>query len=143
MDEVMGLPPAPRWFTVVAIAGLLFELAGCGMFAMQMSVDPAALPLDQRAMWDSAPAWMIAASGVAVVSGLVGAILLLMRRRLAETLLLVSLIAIAVQFSALLVVPKLRNLTTSDDLFLPFIIIVASYLIWHFARRAKSSGWLR
>lgn len=143
MDEVIGSPLAPRWFTAAAIAGLLFELAGCGMFAMQMSVDPAALPLDQRAMWDAAPTWMIAAYGVAVATGLVGAILLLIRRRLAEPLLLVSLIAIAVQFSALLVVPQLRNLTTSDDLFLPFIIIVVSYAIWHFARRARLNGWLR
>ena len=142
MDDRIG-SPAPRWFTAAAIAALLFELAGCGMFAMQMAVDPSALPLDQRAMWDAAPTWMIAAYGVAVATGLIGAILLVMRRRLAEKLLLVSLIAIAVQFSALLVVPRLRNLTTSDDLFLPFVIIVASYVVWHFARRARISGWLR
>ena len=86
---------------------------------------------------------MLVAYAVAVAAGLVGAISLLMRRRLAEKLLLLSLVAIVIQFSALLVVPQLRNLTTSDDLFLPFVIIVVSYTIWHFARRALARSWLR
>ena len=142
MDQVTS-QSAPRWFTIAALAALLFELAGCAMYLMQVSVDPATLPLDQRAMWDAAPSWMIAAYAVAVWVGLAGAILLLFRRRLAEPLLLVSFVAVLVQFSALLLVPALRNLTASDDLLLPFVIIVASYSVWHFARRAKSSGWLR
>ena len=142
MDEATQ-SPAPRWFTLAAIAAVLFELAGCTIFALQMTVDPDALPLDQRAMWDAAPMWMLVAYGIAVAAGLIGAILLLMRRRLAEKLLLVSFVAVLVQFSALLLVPTLRNLTTSDDLFLPFLIIVVSYSVWHFARRARASGWLR
>ena len=142
MDEAIQSTP-PRWFTFAAIAALLFQLAGCGIFAMQMAVDPTALPLDQRATWDAAPAWMLVAYAVAVAAGLVGAILLLMKRRLAATLLSVSLIAILVQFSALLVVPRLRNLTTSDDLFLPFVIIVVAFIIWRFAQRALAHGWLR
>ena len=142
MDEAIQ-SPAPRWFTLAAIAAVLFELAGCAVFAMQMAVDPAALPLDQRAMWDAAPMWMLVAYGIAVAAGLIGAILLLMRRRLAEKLLLVSFVAVLVQFSALLLVPTLRNLTTSDDLFLPFLIIVVSYSVWHFAWTARRAGWLR
>ena len=142
MDDTLTSPP-PRWFMLAAIAALLFELAGCAIFAMQMAVDPDALPLDQRAMWDAAPGWMLVAYGVAVAGGLAGAIALLMRRRLAKKLLLLSLIAILIQFSALLVVPQLRNLTTSDDLFLPFVIIVAAVTIWRFAHRAVARGWLR
>ncbi len=143
MNDASQATPAPRWFIIAASASLLFELAGCAMYLMQVSVDPATLPRDQRAMWDAAPTWMIAAYAVAVWVGLVGAILLLLRRRLAETLLLVSFVAVLVQFSALLFVPTLRNLTASNDLFLPFLIIVVSYLVWHFARRARVSGWLR
>ena len=142
MDEAIQSPP-PRWFTFAAIAALLFELGGCAIFAMQMRVDPAALPDDQRLMWDAAPSWMLVAYGVAVAAGLAGAVLLLLRRRSAVPLLLLSLVAIFIQFSALLVVPQLRNLTTSDDLFLPFVIIVAAFTIWRFARRAVARGWLR
>ena len=104
--------PVPRWFTAAAIAVLLWEMLGCVMYLMQVSVDPATLPVDQRAMWDAAPTWMMAAYAVAVWVGLVGAILLYRRHRLAEPLLLVSLVAVIVQFSALLLVPELRNLTS-------------------------------
>ena len=143
MDQINPQRPAPRWFTIAAIGALLFELAGCAMYLMQVSVDPASLPVDQRALWDAAPSWMVAAYAVAVWVGLIGAILLIMRRHLAEKLLLVSFVAVLVQFSALLLVPQLRNLTTSDALFLPFLIIVASYSIWHFAWMARRSSWLR
>ena len=142
MDEA-NQSPVPRWFTIAALGAVAWEMVGCVMYLMQVSVDPNALPLDQRATWDAAPTWMIAAYAVAVWVGLVGAILLLMRRRLAPTLLAISLIAVIVQFSALLVVPQLRNLTTSDDLFLPFVILVLGYVIWHFARTARRAGWLR
>ena len=134
---------APRWFTFAALAALAWEIIGCAMYVMQVSVDPAALPADQRLMWDATPAWMTGAYAVAVWVGLVGAVLLLMRRKLAEPLLLVSLVAVVVQFSGLLVVPELRNLVSSDMLFLPFLIVVACGVIWHFARRARRSGWLR
>ena len=143
MGQVNAKRPAPGWFTIAAIGAVLFELAVCAMYLMQVSVDPASLPLDERAMWDAVPTWMIAAYAVAVWVGLAGAILLVMRRRLAEKFLLVSLIAVLVQFSALLLVPELRNLTTSDALFLPFVVIVACYAIWHFAFTARRAGWLR
>jgi len=120
-----------------------WEIIGCAMYLMQVRVDPASLPVDQRALWNAAPSWMVAAYAVAVWAGLVGAILLVMRRRLAEKVLLVSLIAVLVQFSALLLVPELRNLTTSDALFLPFMIIVVCYVIWHFAFTSRRAGWLR
>ncbi len=143
MDQINPLRPAPRWFTLAALAAVAWELFGCFTYLMQVRVDPASLPVDQRALWDAAPSWMIAAYAVAVWVGLVGAILLVMRRRLAEKLLLVSLVAVLVQFSALLLVPELRNLTTSDALFLPFVIIVVCYVIWHFAFAARRAGWLR
>ncbi len=143
MDQINPDRPAPRWFTIAAIGAVLFELAVCTTYLMQVLVDPAALPVDQRALWDAAPGWMVAAYAVAVWVGLIGAILLVMRRRLAEKLLLVSLVAVLVQFSALLLVPELRNLTTSDALFLPFVIIVVCYVIWHFAWTARRAGWLR
>ena len=143
MAHVTAGRPAPRWFTFAALAALAWEMVGCVMYLMQVSVDPATLPLDQRAMWDAAPTWMVAAYAIAVWVGLVGAIFLLMRRRLAPTLLAISLLAVVVQFSALLVVPQLRNLTTSNDLFLPFVILILGYAIWYFARMSRQAGWLR
>lgn len=133
----------PGWFKAAAWAAVAWELIGCAMYLMQVRVDPAALPNDQRAVWDATPAWVTGAYAVAVWVGLAGAVLLAFRRKLAEPLLLVSLIAVAVQFSGLLLVPELRGLLSSDMLLLPFVILVVCFAIWSLARRARRSGWLR
>ncbi|MBA3666908.1 MAG: hypothetical protein H0W65_04200 [Sphingomonas sp.] len=133
----------PGWFWVAAVAVLLWEAVGCFMYVSQVTTDPATLPLDQRAMWAATPAWMIGAYAVAVWVGLIGAVLLLMRRRLAAPVLLVSLIAVVVQFSALALVPQLRETTSSDMLAVPIFIIIAGYIIWQFAKLSSKRGWLR
>ncbi len=133
----------PGWFKPAAIAVVGWEIFGCVMYLMQVRVDPAALPADQRAVWDATPAWMIGAYALAVWVGLAGAAALVMRRKLAEPLLLVSLVAVVVQFSGLLLVPELRGLMTSDMLLLPFVILLVCFVIWSFARRARKRGWLR
>ncbi len=135
--------PAPRWFTIAAIAALLWEILGCYLYYMRVTIDRAALPTDQIRIFDATPTWVLAAFAIAVWVGLAGAILLVMRRRLAEPLLAISLVALAVQNSAFLLVPALRNLTSSDDLLLPVVILVVCYGIWHLARLARRSGWLR
>ena len=58
-------------------------------------------------MWEATPPWMVAAYAIAVWVGLAGAALLLMRRKLAVPLLLVSLVAVVVQFGGLLLVPAI------------------------------------
>lgn len=143
MNEHRVAISPPSWFTVAGIGALLWELAGCALYLMRVTTEAASLAPDQRAIFEATPDWVLAAFAVAVWVGLAGAILLLMRRRLAEPLLLASLVALLVQNSALLLDSRLRNLVASDDLLMPFLVILVSYGVWHLARRAKTSGWLR
>jgi hypothetical protein len=143
MSEIRSGTRAPAWFGVAAIGAVLWEILGCGLFALQVVTDPATLPRDQQAILMATPEWMNIAWGFAVITGLAGAILMLMRNRRAEPLLLLSFLAVLVQFSGLLIVPELRNLTYSDDLLMPFVVAVVCYGIWHLARLARKSGWLR
>lgn len=143
MNVIRETVPAPGWFTLAAIGAVLWELLGCGLLATQALTDPATLPPDQRAIWNATPMWMNSAWAFAVVTGAVGAVLLLMRNRRSEPLLLISLLAVVVQFSGMLLVPELRNLIASDDLLAPFLVLLVCYGIWHLARRARMSGWLR
>ncbi len=140
-DAIRHEPPS--WFLFAAIGALLWELIGCSMYLMQVSMDPAALPADQRAIALASPTWMIGAYGLAVGSGLAGAILLLLRKRLAPLMLLLSLVAVLVQNSALLLVPALRELMSFAALFVPVVVTLVCFAIWQFAHRAKQSGWLR
>ena len=143
MDDTAVTNSAPGWFTIAAIGALLWEMLGCGMFLATVLANPAALPLDQRAAYLATPTWMNAAWSFAVLVGLAGAVLLLMKNRKAEPLLLLSFLATVVQFSGMLLVPNLRNLVESDDLFIPFMVALVCYGVWHFARYARKEGWLR
>ncbi len=140
-NEAFGAPP--RWFVAAAIAALLWEIFGCITYVLHVTGDLASLPAGQAAMWAATPAWSVAAYAIAVWVGLAGAVLLVMRRRLAEPLLLVSLIAVLVQFSSLLVVPEVREVTPPGAWIMPAFIILICAAIWLFARRAKREGWLR
>ncbi|MEO5971807.1 MAG: hypothetical protein ABIP91_00370 [Sphingomicrobium sp.] len=143
MEDVRETAAEPRWFMPAAIAAVLWELFGCAMYLMQVTADKAAMPLDQRAMWDATPVWMMAAFAMAVWVGLFGAVLLVLRRKLAEPVLLGAFAAVVVQFSGLLLVPALRDRTPADAWLVPLVIIAVSYAVWHLARKARASGWLR
>ena len=143
MNTETAQAPAPRWFTVAAIAALLWLLAGCANYLMWVTADPETIPADLLPIYNATPKWVVAAEAIAVWVGLAGAVMLLMRRKLAEPLLLVSFIAVIVQNSAWVFVPALRDLVNSDDLLLPFVITVVCYVIWHFAWVSRKRGWLR
>lgn len=143
MDEIHESRDVPGWFWAVAVLALLFELLGCVMYYTQVSADPASLPIDQKAMWDATPMWMVAAYAIAVWVGLAGAVLLLLRHRHAVPVLLVSLIAVVVQFGGILIVPELRDMVPPSAYAGPIGIAVIAYAIWHFARLSRDRGWLR
>ena len=133
----------PAWFWLVALAALLFDGAGAYLFTNSLSINPASLPLDQRAIFEATPQWMTIAWAIAIGTGLLGAIGLLLRRRFAEPLLLISLIAVAVQFSGLFLVKQLRELTPEDHLVVPIVILLFAYAFWQTSKLARRKGWLR
>lgn len=142
MVEGETRPTVPAWFWALAAGAILFEGAGAFLFANSLMLDPATLPLDQRAIYDATPQWMTIAWAVAIGTGLIGAVGLLLRRRFAEPALLLSVIAVAVQFSGIFLVRQLRELTPEDHLLVPVIILVLAYALWQAAKLSRRKGWL-
>lgn len=138
--------PLPTWYWLVVVLALLFEAFGCYNYLTYVSVTPeqlATMPLDQQAVVGATPWWLTAAYGTAVWVGLMGAIFLLLRRRHATTLLLVSLVAVLVQFGGILLIPRLRDLSPADSFGPAIVIALVAYGLWHFARFCRKRGWLR
>lgn len=142
-DAIGGKPPI--WFWLAALAALLFECLSCYFYLEEVRVTPeqiAAMPLDQAALLSARPTWYYTAFAVSVWIGLLGSIGLLLRKTWAVPLLLTSLIAVIIQYSAIVIVPDMRTIT-SDALLGPFIIIVVCYGIFQLGRLARRRGWLR
>jgi hypothetical protein len=140
-----GISNAPAWYWVAAVCALLFECLGCFFYLAEVRLTPeqiATLPLDQAAMLSARPAWYYAAFGVAVWVGLAGTVGLLLRKAWAVPALLISLVAVIVQFSSILIVPEMRDVS-SDELLGPIVVALVCYGIFMLARLAKRRGWLR
>ena len=143
MNSSVEPRPIAGWYLPAAIGSLLFMLLGCAVFLLDVSTEPATMPVDQRAAHDAQPIWLMIAYGVAVWAGALGALLLLFRRRIAERLLLLSFVAVAIWLAGLLLVPRLRDLLGTDDIAVAIVVTILTWTIYWFARNSRRRGWLR
>jgi hypothetical protein len=143
MDDQYSPRPVAGWFIIGAVASLLFMGLGCVMYLTHVLTDPNSLPLDERAAYLAEPAWVTGAYAVAVWVGLAGTVLLVMKKKLAEAALGVSLVAVLVWIAGLLVVTPLRNAMSANDLIVALVVTALTWTIFWFARHSRQRGWLR
>ena len=143
MDDRFAPQPVAGWFKLAAIASVIFMAIGCAGYLASVLTDPSSLPVDQRNLMEARPIWMIAAYAVAVWVGLAGSVLLLMRRKLAEPLLLLSLVTAVLTFLPYAVVPAVSDLVTTNDIAVAVVVLAITWTIYWFARHSRQRGWLR
>jgi hypothetical protein len=143
MDEHYAPRPVAGWYMPAAIASLLFMGLGCVAYVMHVLTDPATLPLEERTAFEALPAWVVGAQAVAVWVGLAGTVLLVMKRKLAEPLMLVSLIAVLVWLAGLLLATEVRESMSANDLLVAIVVVALTWTIFWFARHSRQREWLR
>lgn len=136
----------PWWYWAAAIIALLWTLLGVIAWTMDLMMDPAALaelPANQQALYVARPAWVFVLYAVAVFSGFIGAIGLLLRQRWVTTLFLLSLAAVVVQFGYILFgMDAIELLGPGEALPFPLtIVLFGVFLLW-FARYARRHAWI-
>ena len=133
MDD-MTTRPVPGWYWAVAVLALLWEGFGCAIYLMQ-TMTPAA---EREAGYAAMASWQWGVFAVAVWSGLIGAVGLLLRKRWAVLALIVSLIAAAFQYGYEAVMGRLP----ADVMPMAVTIIVVGVALVFFANSARRRGWL-
>jgi hypothetical protein len=143
MSDDFGPRPVAAWYMVAAIASLLcMGLLGV-LFLKHLTADTAAMPLDQRAAYDAMPAWVIGAFGFGAIAGLIGGLLLILKRRQAEWAMLAALAGVLVWLGGSLLVDPLREAMSANDLLVIIVMVVVTWTIFWFARHSRTRGWLR
>lgn len=136
--------PAPKWFTVFAILALAWNLLGVMAFYMQLNMTPeaiAALPEAEQALYNNYPGWALIAFACAVFGGVLGSLLLILKKNLAGTLLLISLIGVVVQAGHTVFVAKAYEALGPGSLAMPLmLLVIAAYLVM-LAGKAKKNAW--
>jgi len=135
----------PKWFWAVAVLAVVWNLLGVMAYladVYQTSEDLEALSATVQRLYALRPAWAVAAFAVAVFAGLLGSVLLLLRKRLASAILLISLISILVQNVYWFGMAKAHTLFPASQQLMPFMVIVIAVLLIWFSRSSAQKGWL-
>ncbi len=134
------------WFWIVSVLILLWGAMGVFAFYTDVTMSEemlAAMDDYDRAMYLGRPTWFATVYGLATWGGFLGAVALLLRRRLAIVLFLLSAVAVVVQFGWVFGVTDLIAEKGAWTLIFPiFILAIAIFQIW-FANLANKRGWLR
>jgi hypothetical protein len=121
-------------------------LVGVMAWVMDLMTDEAGmaqLSEAQRQLYAARPQWLFVVYGVAIFSGLAGAIGLLLRKSWASMLLVLSLAAIIVQFGYTFVgMRAVQVLGAAAAIPFPLTIFVIGVALVWFAHRARQSGWI-
>ena len=139
-------PGPPRWLSVASWVALLWRLSGGAAFVMDLLTDEAALAQmspAQRELYEARPGWILAMYAVAVLSGLAGALGLVLRKAWAVPALGFSLAAVIVQFGYVMFgMRAIERVGAAEAVTLPIVVFVAGTLMLWVAVKAKGAGWI-
>ena len=126
-------------FWTIAALGLIFNLMGCMNYIAQMNAESvAAMPDVYRAIIESRPAWGTAAFAIAVFGGLLGCVLLLLRKSVAFYVFAVALIGTVVAQAPFL---GMADFPMAAWVGWTSQFVVGAFLVWY-SRQATSRSWI-
>lgn len=92
-----NLAKTPIWFWIASGIALLWNLMGVSAYVAQLKMtaaDIAAMPVDQRTLYENFPMWANIAFAISVFAGALGCIGLLMRKKWSLPVLGLSLLGV-------------------------------------------------
>lgn len=136
----------PTWFMVVAVIALVWNLLGVFAYLGEAFITPEmleALPDEQRDMIENRPAWATAAYALAVWGGFLGCLLLVLKRKLAQMILIVSLLGVLVQMTYNLFMAESTVTYGPGEMIMTIMIPLISIGLVLMAKKGIANEWLR
>ncbi|MCM5661781.1 hypothetical protein [Galbibacter mesophilus] len=136
----------PWWFWLIAVLALIWNLIGVGAFIADVTITQDALnslPDAQREIYENNPSWSKAVYGIAVFTGVLGCIGLLIKKKWAKAVFVISLLAILIQMGFSLFVLKTPDAFGPIAYVMPALVILIAAFLVAFSNRAAKRGWLR
>ncbi|WP_191859594.1 hypothetical protein [Hanstruepera ponticola] len=133
------------WFWIVSIVALLWNLMGVNAYIQQAYRTEAVmsqLTTEQIALLDARPAWVTALFAIAVFAGAIGCLLLLLKKKLATSVLTVSFLAATIQQIWWFTSDGPSLMDQFSGTIMPIMIIVVCALLVWFSRTSAAKGWI-
>ena len=132
-------------FWVISSIALVWNLMGVFNYLDQAFMTDKVLeilPKEQQVLYLDVPAWVTTAFAIAVFSGTLGSLLLLLKKKNASTFFIISFLGIMGQMSYRLLIDQNSDSYGPMGIAMPIIIIAfGGYLIWY-SRKANEHRWL-
>ena len=131
----------PIWFWIIAVIALIWNGMGVMAYLVRAFMTDemiAAIPEEQQAEYlIEHPAWYTAAFALAVFCGALGCLALLLRKKWAYMLFLISFVAATIQQVYIMV-----TIEEASPIMPIMIIVVCAFLVW-FSKMSTAKGWLK
>jgi len=136
----------PAWFWIVSVVALLWNLMGAMMYLGQAFITDdvkAALPADKLELLENTPAWATAAFAIAVWAGVLGCIGLLVRKKWARPVLLLSLLGILAQMAySFFMTNAVEVYGAAQGVVMPLLLIGIGIGLVLFAKSSQNKEWI-
>ncbi|GLU42381.1 hypothetical protein [Allomuricauda sp. NBRC 101325] len=136
----------PTWFWAVSVIALLWNLIGVLNYLNQAFNQVALLEgMDQaqREAFEGIPAWATAAFAIAVFSGTIACIGLLMKKKWAKLLFIISFVTAAAQFIHWLFISNAVEAFGPSTYTMPIIVLLIGLYLISFSKKGIEKGWLK
>ncbi len=134
-------------FWIIAIIALIWNIMG--VMSYLGSVYPteesrAGYTAEQLALIDSAPAWLTGVFAIAVFSGALGCLLMLIKKKWAVPIFGISMLAVLVQMGYnWFATDAIEVMGTVMGVVMPLIVVAVAIFLYFYSKGAAGRGWLR
>jgi len=132
---------------IIAVLALLWNLLGVFFWMSEnfLMTDEMknALPPEQLELMNSTPSWGVYVYGIAVFTGVLASILLLMKKKSAVFIFLLSLIAILIQMGYWIFGTTAMDVYGPEAVIMPIIVIVIAVFLYMYSKKQVAKDVLR
>lgn len=145
MTEITKQKP-PFWFWIIAVVGLLWNGLGVNQYLHQAyKTDALKEMYPDPKIYDmilNTPSWVMAAFATAVFFGLLGCLLLLLRKKWAYPMFIISLLGIVAQMIYNIFMSGAMEVYGPGAVLMPLTIFLFGLLLLWFTKKSIKQQWV-
>ncbi|APU11662.1 MULTISPECIES: hypothetical protein [Cellulophaga] len=135
----------PTWFYIIAVVALIWNCMGVVAYLAEAFMSDeifSSFTKEVQELYNKRPSWVTGAYAIAVFGGVLASMLLLLRKKLAKTVFLISLAGVIAQNVYTFVISDALNVLGTSSIYFPIVIVVIAVLLFLFSNYATKKGWL-
>ena len=136
-------------FLIIGILALLWNIMGLFQFIMAAFMQDTMLETygetytpQQMELFLNTPSWYYVVFGICTLTGVLGSIAVLLKKKIAVPLFLVSLVTVFVVQGFWMLGTQAIALLGTEAIIMPMLVIVTSIFLYFYCEGARQNNWL-